>query len=76
MFSNKLSTKLSTMAQIPSGLGTPATGAISGTGLGMTETTGAVWTAPTFAVRDRHVAGTAVAPAHRPGSTAWSPPTC
>lgn len=47
----------------PAGFVMPATGAISGTGL----------------VRDRHVAGgTAVidAPAYRPGSTAWSPPTC
>ena len=71
-----ISNKLTVTAQIPSGFGMPVSGAISGTGLGMTETIGAVCTAPTFAVRDRHVAGVAVAQAYRPGSTAWSPPTC
>jgi hypothetical protein len=70
------SIKLPMTAQIPSGFAMPATGAISGTGLGTAETTGAVCTATTFAVRDRHVAGIAVAQAYRPGSTAWSPPTC
>ena len=62
-------------AQIPSGFAMPV-GAVSGTALGMTETGGAVCPATTFAVRDRHVAGIAVAQAARPGSTAWSPPTC
>jgi hypothetical protein len=50
------------------------TGAAYGIGLGMTTGT-PVCTAPTFAVRDRHVAAIALADA-RPGSTAWSPPTC
>jgi hypothetical protein len=61
-------------AQTPSGFVMPISGAIYGIGLGMT--TGAVCTAPTFVVRDRHVAGVALTGATRPGTTSWSPPTC
>jgi hypothetical protein len=62
-------------AQTPSGFGLPMSAAAFGTGLG-TATGATVCTAPTYVVRDRHVAGIALAPAFRPGSTAWSPPTC
>jgi hypothetical protein len=61
-------------AQTPSGFVMPISGAIYGIGLGMT--TGAACTAPTFVVRDRHVAGAALTEATRPGTTSWSPPTC
>jgi hypothetical protein len=67
---------LAMTAQIPSGFGMSVSGAISGTVLPMTGAT-AVCTAPTYVERDRHVAGFAViAKAFRPGSHAWSPPTC
>jgi hypothetical protein len=62
-------------AQTPSGFAMPMPAAAFGTGLGMTS--GAtVCTAPTYVVRDRHVAGIALDQVSRPGSTAWSPPTC
>ena len=62
-------------AQTPSGFVMPVSGAAFGTGIRMTS--GAtVCSAPTYVVRDRHVAGVALAQASRPGSTAWSPPTC
>ena len=64
-----------TTAQIPSGFGMSVSGAAYGTGLGMTVGT-PVCTAPTFVVRDRHVAGVALAEATLPGTTSWSPPTC
>jgi len=62
-------------AQTPSGFVTPIVGAAFGTDLGMTGATG-VCSAPTYVVRDRHVAGIALTQFARPGSTAWSPPTC
>ena len=61
-------------AQIPSGFGMSISGATYGTGLGMTA--GIPVCTATFVVRDRHVAGIALADAPRPGTTAWSPPTC
>ena len=64
-----------TTAQTPSGFGMPISGAIYGLGRGM-STGATVCTAPTFVVRDRHVAGVALAEATRPGTTSWSPPTC
>lgn len=67
-------------AQAPSGFAMPISAATFGTGVGMaslgTAAVCAVPTTPTYVVRDRHVAGTALAQASRPGSTAWSPPTC
>lgn len=62
-------------AQIPSGFGMPMTGAAFGAGMAVT-TGAAVCSAPTYVVRDRHVAGIALAQGSRPGTTAWSPPTC
>ncbi|HEX6148649.1 hypothetical protein [Nocardioides sp.] len=62
-------------AQTPSGFGMPNTGVTYGTSLGMT-TDMTVCTAPAIVVRDRHVAGVALAEATRPGTTSWSPPTC
>lgn len=62
-------------AQTPSGFAMPMSAAAFGTGVGM-ATGATVCTAPTYAVRDRHVAGIALAQVSRPGSTAWSPPTC
>ena len=64
-----------TTDQTPSGFAMPMSAAAFGTGLGM-ATGATVCTAPTYVVRDRHVAGIALVPAARPGSTAWSPPTC
>ena len=62
-------------AQTPSDFVMPVSATAFGSGAGMT--TGAkVCPAPTYVVRDRHVAGIAVAQGSRPGSTAWSPPTC
>ncbi len=70
-----ISNKTWLTAQTPSGFVMPISGAAFGTGIAMT--TGAtVCSAPTYVVRDRHVAGVALAQASRPGSTAWSPPTC
>ncbi len=62
-------------AQTPSGFVMPVSGAAFGAALGMTGATG-VCSARTYVERDRHVSGIAVAPFARPGSTAWSPPTC
>ena len=67
-------------AQIPSGAAMPTsasmTAALRGTGLGaatgMTTVAGRI--APTYVVRDRHVAGDAITQPF-PGPTAWSPPT-
>ena len=75
-----ISNKLWMTAQAPSNFVMPVSGATTGisafgTGLGMAEAA-AVCSAPTSVVRDRHVAGIALAQAYRPGSTAWSPPTC
>lgn len=70
-----ISNKTWMTAQTPSGFAMPISGAAFGSDLGMTGATG-VCTAPTYAVRDRHVAGTALSEFARPGSTAWSPPTC
>jgi hypothetical protein len=64
-----------TMAQTPSGFVMPGSAAAFGTGSG-TATGATVCTAPTYVERDRHVAGIALAQASRPGSSAWSPPTC
>jgi len=64
-----------TTAQTPSGFVMPISGAIYGIGLGM-NTGATVCTAPAFVVRDRHVAGVALAEASLPGTTSWSPPTC
>ena len=72
-------TKIPMTAQIPSGFAMPAsvqTGALRGTGLvaasGMATIAGC--TAPVYVVRERHVAGDAIA-TPVPGPTAWSPPT-
>ena len=62
-------------AQTPSGFAMPMSAAAFGTGVGM-ATGATVCTAPTYVVRDRHVAGIALAQVSRPGSTAWSPPIC
>ncbi len=62
-------------AQTPSGFAMPTSAAAFGTGNGI-ATIAAVCPAPTYVVRDRHVAGIALAQGSRPGSTAWSPPTC
>ena len=62
-------------AQTPSGFAMPTSAAAFGTGTGV-ATFAAVCIAPTYVVRDRHVAGIALAQATRPGSTAWSPPIC
>lgn len=62
-------------AQTPSGFVMPVSAAAFGTGLGMTSGE-KFCTASTYVVRDRHVAGIALAPAFRPVSTAWSPPIC
>lgn len=62
-------------AQTPSGFGMPMPVATFGGGIG-TSAVAEVCPAPTYVVRDRHVAGIALAQATRPGSTAWSPPTC
>lgn len=62
-------------AQTPSGFVLPMSATAFGGGVGMAG--GAKdWSAPMSVVRDRHVAGTALAQAPRPGSTAWSPPIC
>lgn len=67
-------------AQSPSRFARPVSAAAFGTGIGMaslgTAAVCAVPTTPTYGVRDRHVAGIALAQVSRPGSTAWSPPTC
>lgn len=70
-----ISNKTWMTAQTPSGFAMPISGAAFGSDLGMTGAT-AVCTAPTYAVRDRHESDIALAPFARPGSTAWSPPTC
>ena len=64
-------------AQTPSGFAMPMpmSAAAFGTGAGM-ATGATVCTAPTYVLRDRHVAGIALAQVSRPGSTAWSPPIC
>ena len=69
-----------TTDQTPSGFAMPMTAATFGTGSGMaglgTSAVCAVPATPTYVVRDRHVAGIALDQVTRPGSTAWSPPTC
>jgi len=62
-------------AQTASGFAMPMSAAAFGTGVGM-ATGATVCSAPTYVVRDRHVVGIALAQVSRPGSTAWSPPTC
>jgi hypothetical protein len=70
-----ISTKLPMTAQIPSGFAMPISDATSrGTGLGMATGTTAC-PAPTYIVRDRHVAGATRIQGAVPGPT-WSPPTC
>lgn len=72
-----ITNKTQMTAQIPSGFAMPMSAATFGTGAGMTGLgNSAVCVAPTYVVRDRHVAGIALAQGSRPGSTAWSPPTC
>lgn len=79
-----ITNKTWTTAQTPSGFAMPTSAAAFGTGSGMAGLgTGpdlgavcAVPAVPTYVVRDRHVAGIALGQASRPGSTAWSPPTC
>ena len=67
-------------AQTPSGFVMPISAAAFGTGAGMAglgnSAVCAVPATPTYVVRDRHVAGIALAQVSRPGSTAWSPPIC
>ena len=70
-----INTKLWMTAQTPSGFVMPISGATFGTGAGLAPSA-EVCSAPTYVVRDRHVAGIALTQAFRPGSTAWSPPTC
>jgi hypothetical protein len=74
-----ISNKLWKTAQTPSRFVMPISGATFGTGTDMVPAA-AVCSAPTYVERDRHVAGNAVFSALtlavRPGSTAWSPPTC
>ena len=62
-------------AHIPSGFALPISDAtFGGTGFG---TAGAkVCPAPTYVVRDRHVAGATLTQGAVPGPTAWSPPIC
>lgn len=72
-------TKIPMTAQIPSGLAMPTsvpTAAPCGTRLGTAAgmATAAGRTAPVYVVRERHVAGDAIATPF-PGPTAWSPPT-
>ena len=62
-------------AQTPSGFALPMSATAFGGGLGMAADA-KVCSAPTYVVRDRHVAGIALAQVSRPGSTAWSPPIC
>ncbi|MGZ5403754.1 MAG: hypothetical protein ACXWDL_03820 [Nocardioides sp.] len=61
-------------AQTPSGSALPMSAATFGNGGSATEAR--VCPASTYVVRDRHVAGIALAQVSRPGSTAWSPPIC
>jgi len=70
-----ISTKLPMTAQTPSGFAMPISGATFGTGLGL-ATGAAACPAPTYVVRDRHVAGATLAQGAVPGPTAWSPPIC
>jgi len=70
-----ITNKTQMTAQTPSGFAMPMSAAAFGTGAGM-ATGATVCTAPTYVVRDRHVAGIALAQVSRPGSTAWSPPIC
>ncbi|MEJ7794568.1 MAG: hypothetical protein WKF50_03385 [Nocardioides sp.] len=70
-----ITNKTQMTAQTPSGFAMPMSAAAFGSGAGM-ATDAKVCTAPTYVVRDRHVAGIALAQASRPGSTAWSPPIC
>jgi hypothetical protein len=75
-----ITNKTQMAAQTPSGFALPISAAAFGTGAGMAglgnAAVCAVPATPTYVVRDRHVAGTALTQATRPGSTAWSPPTC
>ena len=76
-----INTMIPMTAQIPSGSALPTsastTAALAGTrgdaAFG-TAPAAAVCTAPTYVVRDRHVAGDVIAQGMFPGSTAWSPP--
>ena len=77
-------TKIPMTAQIPSGFAMPTsvqTAALRGTGLRWTGlgtaagmATAAGRTAPVYVVRERFVAGDAIATPF-PGPTSWSPPT-
>jgi hypothetical protein len=74
-----IETTIPMTAQIPSRFAMPTsvqTAALRGTGLGTAAgmATAAGCTAPVYVVRDRHVAGDAIATPF-PGPTAWSPPT-
>jgi len=62
------------MTAAPRGTGLLSTGLLStGLGAGAGMTIAAVCAAPTYVVRDRYVAGDAIAKPF-PGPTAWSPP--
>ena len=71
------STWFPTTAHIPSGFALPISGATFGGGIGSGMATDAkVCSAPTYVVRDRHVAGATLTQGAVPGPTAWSPPIC
>jgi len=69
-----IDTNIAMRAQTPSGFAMPMFAATFGSGGAATHAQ--VCSASTYVVRDRHVAGIALAQVSRPGSTAWSPPIC
>ena len=77
-----IETMTSVTAQIPSGFVVPTSAPVMAAASGIRPvailgaSTAAACAAPTYVVRDRHVAGDALVTGAFPGHTAWSPPTC